>query len=58
LLTKLGRNTRTILVGKSHLERSREQLLMKIKEAHINLRHLFADFDFLSELKGLEVKLL
>jgi hypothetical protein len=49
---------RTILVGKSHLERSREQLLMKIKEAHINLRHLFADFDFLSELKGLEVKLL
>lgn len=46
---------RMTLVGKSHSERSREQLLMKIKEVHSTLKQQFAGFDFLSELKGLEV---
>lgn len=36
-------------------ERSREMLMLKIKEVHSGLRDQFAGLDFLGELKGLEV---
>ena len=46
---------KTTRVGSIHLERSRELLLLKIKETHGVLRNKHPLLDFLGELKGLEV---
>ena len=46
---------KTTPVAHADPERSREQLLLNIKEVHANMRQQYAAFEFLGELKGLEV---